>query len=73
MLEDNKAGSEDEEDEKSIDGSKDVAALNWKSKRGKKAQSLEQYKTHVQGKIDELVRLIKDPNTSLEDRKKYRN
>lgn len=42
-------------------------------KRGKKAQSLEEYKQHVQGKIDELIRLIKDPSTSLEDRKKYRN
>lgn len=43
------------------------------NKRGKKAQSLEEYKEHVLGKIDELVKLIKDPSTSLEDRKKYRN
>ena len=44
-----------------------------KNKRGKKAQDLDDYKQYVQEKIDELDRLIKDPNTTFQDRKKYRN
>ena len=42
-------------------------------KRGKKAQDLDQYAKYVTEKIDELNQLIKDPITSVEDRKKYRN
>ena len=42
-------------------------------KRGKKAQDLDEYAKFVADKIEELNRLIKDPKTSVEDRKKYRN
>ena len=50
-------------------------ALNYRfqQKRGKKAQNLSDYNDHVLEKIKQLNILIKDPETSAADRKKYRN
>ena len=50
-------------------------ALNYRfqQKRGKKAQNLSDYNDHVLEKIRQLNILIKDPETSAADRKKYRN
>ena len=50
-----------------------LTKYSLQNKRGKKAQNLQDYTKYVQAKIEELNRLIKDPKTSVEDRKKYRN
>ena len=56
-----------------INSDEESLMYKLKNKRGKKAQDLDDYKQYVQEKIDELDRLIKDPSTALQDRKKYRN
>ena len=51
----------------------DVLNYRFQQKRGKKAQNLSDYNDHVLEKIRQLNILIKDPETSAVDRKKYRN
>ena len=50
-----------------------IFGYKLRQKRGKKAQSLQEYSQYVKDKIEELNVLIRDPNTTIEDRKKYRN
>jgi len=65
-------GSETEKEDLESSSSK-LFMYKLQQKRGKKAQDLDEYAKYVADKIDELNRLIKDPNTTVEDRKKYRN
>ena len=63
---------QEQEDQEESSGSK-LSRYKLQQKRGKKAQDLDEYAKFVADKIEELNRLIKDPKTSVEDRKKYRN